>query len=292
MPPVTGDVDPSTPADISKVVWVIDPDIRTIYFSGPVSTGAGAPYANAAFQVVTTDGAELGSISTDAQGWLGDSLLLPEGWDSTTNFEVTVVIPGAAGTQHTEGSTTIETPGDPEPSETGTLTDADPKVSSSTDTGLDRDQDPTEPLVPVVSAAPSASAPLPQDPAPVEVVQVSADTDPQAPTSSTAVADRTADGVHAFQALPAENVPVLDASDVTVEQAAQDPSGSEDQQTAAVVRYDDATAGYVGQAAAYVSERLPNTGGPAAVLGAVGLMVTLGGATLVGNSLVGRRRNG
>ena len=266
-------------------MWVIDPDVHKIYFTGPVLNGEDKPYANAAFQVVDTTGAALGTVTTDAQGWLGDSLTLPADWDSTTNFEVKIVIPGGVSTQYTEGATTIEDPTTPVPQETGTLTDADPEVSSSTDTGLDRDQAPdnqaSAPAVPSVAVGPTATTSPSPSPAPVAVS-----------FESVVVAART----DAEPALPVLSAHGSDSGDKNRDQvsladvsAASQSSEGDSDNVLPVATSGEAT-NPVDRTAAYVTARLPRTGGPAAVFGAIGLVATVGGAALLGTSRRGRGR--
>lgn len=277
VPPVTGDIDPSSPADISRIVWVIDPDAHKIYFTGPVLNGEDKPYTNSAFQVVDTTGAALGTVTTDVQGWLGDSLTLPADWDSTTNFEVKIVIPGGVSTQYTEGATTIEDPTTPEPQETGTLTDADPEVSSSTDTGLDRDRVPDNQASASASVVPTTTTSTSLPPVTLESVVVAArtDADPALPGLSA----HGSDSADEHQ----DQVSVVDRS------AASQPSDDDSDDVLPVETSGEAT-NPVDRTAAYVTARLPRTGGPAAVFGAIGLVVTVGGAALLGTSLSGRGR--
>ena len=286
VPPVTGDIDPSSPADITRIVWVIDPDAGKIHFTGPVLNGEDRPYINAAFQIVDTTGAVLGSVTTDAQGWLGDSVTLPAQWDSTTNFEVKIVIPGGVSTQYTEGATTIDTPTAPEPQKTGTLTDADPEVSSSSDTGLDRDRVPDN-QAPATAAVPptAASAPSPApDTLGSAVVPARTEADAVLPVASA----QGSDSAHeAGDQVSIANVSAANLSAANLSAASETPVCPEG--VLAVEASGEGT-NPVDRTAAYVTARLPRTGGPAAVFGAIGLVATVGGAALLGTSLSGRGR--
>ncbi|WP_194793156.1 glucosaminidase domain-containing protein [Raineyella fluvialis] len=243
-------------AGLDSVIWVINPQTDRVYFSGPVYDGSGKLLANASFQVVDTTGATLGTVTTDAQGRLDDSLQLPANWAKIPNFEVTIRIQGSTTTTYTEGSTTLPA-GNTAGAQSGALTGADPTVASARDTGLDRDH------------------------------QLPTTTSPSASSHATSTATPTSHS--ATPIWPAgRGTPSASGSVSASASASATPSPSPSGSTTAVPTTPAATTGggspLVDRAANAITARLPRTGGPAAIIGLLGLGTLAAGATLLHSS--------
>ncbi|MEA5154255.1 glucosaminidase domain-containing protein [Raineyella sp.] len=248
------------PAGVTGVIWVINPQTGRVYFSGTVTDANGKPLANTAFQVVDTTGASLGTVTTDAQGHLNAGLDLPSGWSKVPNYEVLIRFPGSGDTRYTEGSTTI--PAGATTPASGTLTGGDPNVASAKDTGLDRDD-----KLPGAGASASATA------------TASSAT----PTPSASSATPTTTPVWPA-GLATSGSPSASAAPVVGAPRSAAPSAPAAARTAG--EHTGHPGNAVDNAATALAARLPRTGGPAAIIGLLGLGILAAGATLITTSRV------
>lgn len=264
-----------------NIVWVVDPEKNRLHFTGPVTSG-GDTVTSAALTVTDSEDNTLGTITTDENAWLGDSVALPKGWSAAENYRVSMKLPGDAGSMAVQISGPMGVVGESAPSSvfpekaTAIVSKAEEAPQDEAEATDDEAATNDESNVDDADSGQDDAAAQNEDDA-------SAGASPQASTEVTE------------NPVPADDqqAPVAPATD---DEVTQDPAPADEpqpiyvrdteQQETAALTTEQAPAP---QLRSQVADRLADTGGPALVASLVGMGVAGAGVTLVGNGVAERR---